>query len=149
MGLGGVPARITEQDIHDAIVKHHGVMKRVAEECGVSHNTIYIHFNKYPNLKPLLDEHRMGRKERMLDTAEEVLDYAMSECKEKDINAALKACMFFLNNRGRERGYSPIPEQNKEQQKEAYNLVKNLAEAMTQSSSQAPSLDKEHKEDQS
>ena len=148
MGTSGVPLNITENEIRDAIIKYKGVIRKMSEAFDISPETMYRHYYKYPNLKPLLEEYRNCRKDRMLDTAEDVLDYAMSECKEADINAALKASMYFLNNRGKERGYSSLPEQSKEGQKDALNAVLTLANAMTRASSRNPSEDKEHTEDQ-
>lgn len=149
MGSPGCPFPYGENDIRNAIIKTKGVMRQAAKELNCDPATLYRHFNKYPALKPILDEYRWGMKEEDLDSAEEVLRHAMTKCAESDLTNALKASFFFLNNRGKERGYSPIPEQNKEQQKEAYAAVKALAEAMTKPSSQVPSSDTERKEDPS
>ena len=127
MGTPGVPFPYTEDDIKESIIKHNGVMRKVAEELNCSHDCIYRHFNKYPSLKSILEQYRYGRKERVLDSSEDVLLYAVEECKEKDLTNSLKAAFFFLNNRGKDRGYTPLPEVSNQAKEEAKQALKDLA----------------------
>lgn len=134
MGTQGVLADITEKDLREAIIECKGVMKKVARKLQVGHACAYRYLNKYPMLKPILEEYRHGLREEDLDEAEDVLRYAMKECKESDLTNALKACMFFLNNRGKERGFSAPEMQNKEAVVQSQEMMKTMIDAFRSSS---------------
>lgn len=104
MGTGGVPLKITERDISDAIKKARGYMNKAAILLKIDHSTLYVHFNKYPELKEVLRKAREDRDEDILDKAETTLEDVLDQ--RKDLPSALKAAFFYLNNRGQARGYN-------------------------------------------
>lgn len=147
MGTPGVPLDITKEQIVQSIKKCKGIGKNICKDLSICYHTFLRQINKDPELVQLLKDVRHAKIEEQLDYHEEVLEYA-SSLKEQDLTNALKAAFFYLNNKGKERGYSSLPEQAKEQNKEALTHLLSLAEAM-KSSSPCPSTNKEHKEDPS
>lgn len=107
MGTPGVPCEISYEELILAIAKFKGKIVRIAKYFEVDRITIYTLLSKYPELKPVLKEYRNARKESLLDSAEDVVEYALEMCKENDLTNSLKAAFFFLKEKGDERGYKP------------------------------------------
>lgn len=106
MGLSGTPLNLDRQEIIDAIKKHHGVISHVCKALKVHHESIYKRLRGDEELQEILSEARKVHTEKRLDVAENALD-KLIENFEKDPSTAAKAIFFFLNNKGKERGYNP------------------------------------------
>lgn len=103
MGVPGVPIKINPSEIAEAIKKYRGVVSRIHPALGMSHDTFYKLLKKHPSLKEALDEARETHTLELVDGAENALVKALSQ---DDMSIALKAAMYVLNNKGRDRGYN-------------------------------------------
>lgn len=104
MGIGGVRWDCEQHIIEEAIIKYRGNLRKASAMLGVSDMTMRRRINVTPELQVLLKECRNHLSEYMVDGAEDVLDFAITN-READLGAALKAACFVLNNKGRERGW--------------------------------------------
>jgi len=107
MGTPGVPWVKDNAIILTAIKKHKGRITHIAKDpsidCAII--TIRTRINNTPELKEMLEDCRNNWVEDTLNQAEDVLKQAMDKI-DSDANVALKSAMFFLNNQGKDRGYS-------------------------------------------
>ena len=108
MGTPGVPLKYKEDDFADALKKRKGRLVYVAKDMGMHRSTLWEHLKKYPKLQILLKELRDEYIEDGKDLAEDVLMFAMTN-KSNDLGRALEATKYFLNNQGKDRGYSHTP----------------------------------------
>ncbi len=106
MGVGGRPFLFKKADMLRAIEKHNGVIMRIAKEFGVDRSTIHTKFREDVDFQQALSKARKEYVEVLLDKSESALEMALDRCEE-DMNNALKSAFYYLNNLGRDRGYSP------------------------------------------
>jgi len=104
MGISGVKFDPGVDCIKDTIKKAKGRVNKIAEAHGVGRSTIYNYFRDHPELKEVLDATRVEFVEELLDMSEGTLEYALQN-KDTDINSALRAAFFTLNNLGGKLGY--------------------------------------------
>ena len=107
MAISGKPWDIEKNTIITILKKHNGVLTRSARELGVAPHTLRLKIQEDPELVKILADERNSFDTTMLDMAENTLMYAMG-LQKSDVNAALKASFYALNNKGRERGYQRI-----------------------------------------
>lgn len=139
MGICGVPFDKTDEEIIDAFKKANGLVSHAVKILDCQPETIYRYLRpshpKYkPHLKAALDAARENRVEKELDLAETVLHNAMSGAQ-KDMNAALRACMYFLNNQGKLRKYAH-PEADKDSTKETLEELKGVMSKINNASTE-------------
>jgi hypothetical protein len=106
MGVGGHPFKAHKHLIIESIVKHKGVLVRIAKDFGVERNTIRRKINEDPELIEELANARKDYIENLCDDAEDVLSMALKKA-DVDTNNGLKSAFYILNNLGRDRGYTP------------------------------------------
>ena len=124
MGISGVPCLVTNQDIKDAIKKKKGVVSSVCKALPLGHATFYQRMAKDKSIKQCLDEARAEFDELLCDLSENVLTDAMSQ--RTDMASALGASKYVLNNKGRIRGYSPIPVQSENKDTEILEVLNGI-----------------------
>lgn len=87
--------KYTEKQILEAISGTGGVVSDVAERLGCARSTVYRYVDRYPSVAEALQDER----EELLDLAEEGL---MKRVREHD----LRAIIFVLKTKGKDRGYT-------------------------------------------
>jgi len=129
MGVSGVPLPITHAEIKEAIKKHKGVVSSVCKTLNMGHNAFYVRMAEDPTIKQCLDEARSEFDDFICDLSENVLTYALSQ--RDDLSSALGSAKYVLNNKGKKRGYSPIPVSNENKDTEileVLNGIKSISE---------------------
>lgn len=104
MALNGAPALMDKIDILDAIKKSNGLVRHAAKKLGVSHQTLYTHMYRDPDIKSCVEECRIEYQykqaqryyEEDLDVVEEAYKAILSLVKGRNINAV----MFVLKEKG-------------------------------------------------
>lgn len=86
--------RLKIETFKNALTGSFGVQAVIAKTCGVERSTITKFLNKNPKMRVLLEE----EQERIIDVAENKLHAAIGD---RD----MKAIKFFLQTKGRKRGY--------------------------------------------
>lgn len=104
MGTPGVPWNVTKDQIVASIKKQFGRLTYVARELDCDYSTVKKRVDKDPELQQILADARNGFGENLLDLAESAL---LKGLHSEESNAYLKSAFFVLNNKGRERGYTP------------------------------------------
>ena len=116
MASPGVPLKWKKHEIVDSIKKHKGRLTKVAKELGCSYMTIRNHTDPHPEVVELIKHLRTDWNENLLDAAEDTLTDAL-ERRDSDMNNALKSAFFVLNNKGKERGFTPPTKNESEENK--------------------------------
>lgn len=96
----------SREEIVECLKKHSGKLTYCAREFGVKYDTLKKRIDEDEDLIQLVSDLRNAHSETLLDMAEDTLQYAMRN-RETDLGNALKSTFFVLNNKGKERGYSP------------------------------------------
>lgn len=86
---------LTKRNFLEALPKSDGMIKEIAERCGVCRPAVYNFLKKYPDMKALLDD----ATNVVIDEAESVMHTLI---REKNF----KACKFYLQTKGKHRGYT-------------------------------------------
>lgn len=92
--------KLSVDKVTTALRKYRGIMSKTAEACGVSRETIVRFIKNNPELKAVRDE----EDEILLDVAESSVIDAIE-------NADMKTTRWFLERKGKERGYVTRQEQ--------------------------------------
>lgn len=87
-------ARLTVQQIEEALKAKAGNIAAAARDLGVARTTIYRQIEKSPGLQELLT-----------DTREELVDIAESALRREVLNGNITAIIFTLKTQGKARGY--------------------------------------------
>lgn len=90
--------RYDKQEIIDAIVRHEGVISRIAHELRCDTATLYRHFKQNQDLKEVLERERDNWRESLLDLSENTLKQSIE-------SGNVASAMFALRTRGKERGW--------------------------------------------
>lgn len=106
MGLQGVAFKATDLEIIDKIKEFHGRIEVVATYFGVTPQTIYNRINRSPEIKTALEEEREHTLEVDLDMAQTAIRVALGRTDEDNIDSALRASFYLLNNKGKKRGFA-------------------------------------------
>ncbi|MCS7029523.1 MAG: hypothetical protein RMJ44_12510 [Cytophagales bacterium] len=96
----------------EALEKSMGLVVHASDSCGISRTTHYIWMQKYPEYA----ERVRTITERNLDLAESVLLKAVK-------NEDLTAVFFYLNNKGKSRGYN-VKEPNDDEGRKIEVIIK-------------------------
>lgn len=104
MGVSGVRWKPQKSDIMDALQQAKGVVTQAAKMLGVQRTTLSEYIKNNPDIKPLLEEMRYHFEEELLDASEQLLRACVGQ--RDDLSAALKAAFYYLNNKGKKRGYA-------------------------------------------
>lgn len=96
-------ARLTVQQIEEALKAKAGNIAAAARDLGVARTTIYRQIEKSPGLQELLT-----------DTREELVDIAESALRREVLNGNITAIIFTLKTQGKGRGYVERIEQHHE-----------------------------------
>lgn len=90
----GRPLKYTVEQVLEAIKDTGGIKTEVCQRLNCGRRTIYLYIDRYPEIKEAFEE----EEEKVLDMAESSL-FAMIQ------NGDLTAIFYYLNNKGRRRGY--------------------------------------------
>jgi len=88
-----------------ALEKHHGIVTRAAKEFNVKRHTLKKKIDQDPELVELLQNLRDDLNNNFLDLAENCILAAMSK-QQDDPSNAMRAAMFVLNSKGKEREWN-------------------------------------------
>lgn len=105
MGTPGVPFNIPKEVILEAIKTRKGVITHICKDLSSAHGTLIKHINADSDLKAALDAARHEYDDILCDVAEGTMLYTAGQ--REDLSAAISACKFVLNNKGKKRGYTP------------------------------------------
>ncbi len=100
----GVKFKPEREEMEEAIERYSGRLDAVARHFKVGYQAIWNYCKRDVELRTLIGERRADYDEERLDTAEDVIMYAMQR-KEHDIRSALKAAFFVLVRKGHLRNY--------------------------------------------
>lgn len=90
----GRPLKYTVEQVLEAIKDTGGIKTEVCQRLNCGRRTIYVYIDRFPEIKEAFEE----EEEKVLDMAESSL-FAMIQ------NGDLTAIFYYLNNKGRRRGY--------------------------------------------
>lgn len=90
----GRPLKYTVEQVLEAIKDTGGIKTEVCQRLNCGRRTIYLYIDRFPEIKAAFEE----EEEKVLDMAESSL-FAMIQ------NGDLTAIFYYLNNKGRRRGY--------------------------------------------
>lgn len=90
----GRPLKYTAEQVLEAIKDTGGIKTEVCQRLNCGRRTIYLYIDRFPEIKEAFEE----EEEKVLDMAESSL-FAMIQ------NGDLTAIFYYLNNKGRRRGY--------------------------------------------
>lgn len=90
----GRPLKYTVEQVVEAIKDTGGIKTEVCQRLNCGRRTIYLYIDRFPEIKEAFEE----EEEKVLDMAESSL-FAMIQ------NGDLTAIFYYLNNKGRRRGY--------------------------------------------
>lgn len=90
----GRPLKYTVEQVLEAIKDTGGIKTEVCQRLNCGRRTIYLYIDRFPEIKEAFEE----EEEKVLDMAESSL-FAMIQ------NGDLTAIFYYLNNKGRRRGY--------------------------------------------
>lgn len=90
----GRPLKYTVEQVLEAIKDTGGIKTEVCQRLNCGRRTIYLYIDRFPEIKEAFEE----EEEKVLDMAESSL-FAMIR------NGDLTAIFYYLNNKGRRRGY--------------------------------------------
>lgn len=118
MGKQGVPHRLTENDICDALRKHTGCVQDAAKELGYSRWTIYRLIKAHwPNLLDVIEEERLNWDMALVESAErcilKCIDMGYTEEQLGLAKLALDAAKHSLNFKGGLRKWGVVADQKK------------------------------------
>ena len=99
--------RMNKARMLESLEKTHGIVSYAAKMAGISRRTHELWVKK----DAIYRDKAARFREDALDMAESVVQTSMSMVREKP-ELALKAASFYLENRGRERGYGQKPGMN-------------------------------------
>jgi broad-specificity NMP kinase len=128
MGTPGVPFNIPKSRILETIKKKKGVVTQICLELDIAYDTYAKHIKSDPELKSAIDVARNDYDETICDLAETALMRALNQ--EQDLSASLSSAKFVLNNKGKKRGYSPIPVVADNKEAELAGIVNGLKELL-------------------
>lgn len=94
MASNGRPCKLTLQKILEGIQDTGGIRTEICRKLNISYQTLYNYMKRYPKIKEALTE----EEEKVLDMAEGNL-FGLIQ------NGDTSAIFYFLNNKGRGRGY--------------------------------------------
>ena len=90
----GRPLKYAVEQVLEAIKDTGGIKTEVCQRLNCGRRTIYLYIDRFPEIKEAFEE----EEEKVLDMAESSL-FAMIQ------NGDLTAIFYYLNNKGRRRGY--------------------------------------------
>lgn len=102
--VSGVPFNFSETDIVSALKLHGGNIRAASRVLGCSHLVIYEFIEKHPHLKEKLAKIRMAKDDEMLSLCENQLAKAIMMMNDRP-RVALDAVKFYLDRKGKSRGY--------------------------------------------
>lgn len=146
MGIQGIAFDVPKTRLTRAIKEHKGVITHIAKELGYNQETILKHIRKDPELLEELQGARSSWEEEVLDLAENYLVNSMQQFDDR--SSGLSAARFYLNNKGRKRGYTP-PSVNPDQGKQEAAVVETILDGFRQLHASTPQAQsKDHGESQ-
>ena len=102
--VSGVPFNFTETDIVNALKASGGNIRAASKMLNCSHLVIYDFIEDHPHLKQKLAKIRAGKDDELLSLCETQLTKAILMMDTKP-RIALDAVKFFLDRKGKSRGY--------------------------------------------
>jgi len=140
MAIQGVPWDISNEIIIEHLKKSAGRTTHAKLTLNVTYMTLMKRINSDPELKEKLKEIRHEHDENLVDTAEIVLK-KLADKADTDPAHALKSAFYILNNKGKERGYSPYNNPSNVPPNEAnLELIQSLMEANKKQSKEIDEL---------
>jgi len=113
MGIQGKFCNIEKSALTAAILKHHGVLTKVAKEFDVNRFTIRLKIQEDQELVELLRHVRQDVSGKFVELAENTIFYALSNVH-KDLNSALKAAALVIKYKGKDFDWHEMNEQLKQ-----------------------------------
>jgi len=110
----GIPMEksLTKETVITALKKHGGVYLHACEELHVARRCFSKYVHRHPDLVELVKELRHDYDEEMQDAAVSVFKKLIAKADD-DPAHAFKSAQYYLNNKGRKRGYAhPDAEKN-------------------------------------
>lgn len=102
--VAGVKFNYSEDDIVDALRANKGNLRATSRMLNCSHQYIYEFIEEHPHLKQILNKIRHAQDDEMLTLCENQLTKAILMIDTKP-RIALDAVKFFLDRKGKSRGY--------------------------------------------
>lgn len=93
-------AKLSIAKAEKALRAHHGILSKAAEACDVSRQTFYKFMREHPQLEDVRAE-----------CGEDLLDIAEASVINDLRNAEMKTTRWFLDRKGKDRGYTTRQEQ--------------------------------------
>ena len=140
MGTSGVPFNIPKKVIIESIKKKKGVVTQICADLDICHDTYLKHIKPNPEYKEIIDSARNDYSTTICDMAETALMRALNQ--KDDLSSALSSAKFVLNNKGKDRGYSAIPQTTLLNDVGVNDLLRGLKEISENERSQKPSKSK-------
>jgi hypothetical protein len=94
-----------KKDFPEALERANGIITSACREVGISHESYRQWCMSDPEFKKACEEARRNGEELGLDEAESALFRNIKDGKESSI-------FYYLNNKGKDRGYSKLPPEN-------------------------------------
>ena len=112
--VSGVPVNLQEKDVTDALRATGGNIRAAARMLACSHHVMYEFIEDHPHLKQKLNKIRAGKDDEMLTLCEQQLTKAVLMMDTKP-RIALDAVKFFLEKKGKSRGYGASTDVSQQQ----------------------------------
>jgi hypothetical protein len=105
LGTPGVKLNIPKASLIAAIKNANGRVSKIAVSLGCAIETVRKYIGEDEELVQMLKDYRQHRDENLLEGAEDTLQKAIDTNDPDNMANALKASMFVLNSKGKNRGY--------------------------------------------
>ena len=87
--------KLTKKKVRRALPGSHGIIQIIATKCQVDRGTIYRYMEKHPDIA-----------QDIMDEREKIIDVAEGKLFTKIHNGDFKALRYFLDRKGKKRGYT-------------------------------------------
>lgn len=135
MGTSGVPFNIPKKRIIESIKKKKGVVSQICDDLDICYDTYSKHIKTNPEYKDAIDSARNNFDTTICDMAETALMRALNQVE--DMSASLSSAKFVLNNKGKNRGYSPIQNQPSNSDIQVNDVLRGIKEIFVDEGSES------------
>lgn len=114
----GRPIKFTDDQLEQALIQSCGILSTAAKKLKVERSVITRRVNKSKKLQEAVQR----AKEQCLDLAESELMFRIKD--RTNASVQMNAIMYYLNNQGNSRGYSPNKKNEQNEQTTAQDLLR-------------------------
>ena len=114
----GRPIKFTDDQLEQALIQSCGILSTAAKKLKVERSVISRRVNKSKKLQEAVQR----AKEQCLDLAESELMFRIKD--RTNASVQMNAIMYYLNNQGNSRGYSPNKKNEQNEQTTAQDLLR-------------------------